>query len=89
MILILLSILVILQKHLNLVIHLRPNIIGEAARNNSQYTKAERTQRSRSESDYIRLLERRAGRGNDLVCDAGHFCEGRGAEGECGEKGRY
>lgn len=58
MILVLISILIVLQEHLNLVIHLRPNIIAEAACNDSQDAKAQRTQRRGAQSNNIGLLKR-------------------------------
>lgn len=57
-VLILISILIILQKHFNPIIHLRPNVIAKATSNDSQNTKTERAQRRGTKTDHIRLLKR-------------------------------
>lgn len=80
-------ILIILQKHLNLTIHLRPNIIAKAARDNRQDAETQRAQRRSAQAHHIRLLEGRARRNHDVCCYARDFCERGGAERERGHEG--
>ena len=75
-VLVLLRVFVVLQKNLNLVVHLRTNIIAKAASNDGQHAEAERAQGCCAKTYYIRLLEGFATCCDDLARDPWGFCKG-------------
>lgn len=85
--LILLSILVILQKHLNLIIHLMRNLITKQTRDNRDNAKTQATQRRRPQPHDVGLLHGLARRGDDVGGDAGDVGHGGAAGSEGGEEG--
>jgi hypothetical protein len=72
--------LIILQKDLDLLIHLMPDIITANASNNRQQTKAQTAQSSHPQGMDIRLLQCRTRSFDNLRRDAWDFGERCGAE---------
>lgn len=72
--------LIILQKDLDLLIHLMPDIITANASNNRQQAKAQTAQSSHPQGMHIRLLQCRTRSFDNLRSDTWDFGERCGAE---------
>lgn len=79
-ILILVSILVVLQEDLDLVVHLRPNVVAETASYDSNNAKAERAEGRRAETNDVCFLERCSSSCDDLIRDTRDLSESRCTE---------
>lgn len=89
MVLVLIGILVILQVHLNLVVHLRRNLIAEQASNNRNDTEAQTAERRSPKTNNVRLLEGSANRTDDLGCDSRDLSDSLSTEGPGREERRH